>query len=417
MKIGTISMAAAMLLSASSLGHADTKPPSQITFVLYSVPDSAPKDLAKEMFEIRDHVRHNLRFVFLKFDPDSPTFIEAARDAVPRILLGDPLDDKTRQNLAIAAGATIYGVASEGSGGRGDIAITLLSADSNSMLWAWDGKSTDVASDMLSDELIKLTDGPKSSAQTTPNLTPVIESASPAPAVTTAPPPPAVPAPLPTIASPTPVLAPPIATKATPALPAPAVATVAPSVLPPPVTPPTNVTLPTIATTGPTSNTTPSSATKPAPTLPAPRATTVAPALVSPATTPALATVPPLATPADVPPITTTPSPAQTAPPLVTTAPSLPLPSVKETAPAQVPPIVSTVVPALPAPAVVNTAPMLIPPSATAIAPVIAAPITSSTAPALPAPRWPRSRHYCRRSLYPQSPPLWSRMLAVARRT
>jgi tetratricopeptide (TPR) repeat protein len=127
-----------------------------VSFIVYPDKFPASGDLKKKMAGLRDRVRPDRRFIVLLYDPESPTFIMAAKTTLPETPLGGTLTATDKLALTKGAGVPFFIEMSALNRKADNVSIELHQVSSpDKMLWRWTGGDMNEAGTLLTDVILR----------------------------------------------------------------------------------------------------------------------------------------------------------------------------------------------------------------------------------------------------------------------
>ena len=103
-----LGVAAVMSVGTAAYAQDDVKAPPPIPIVLFDSDASYGDNVPTIIVNVRDALRNNKRLEVMLFNPDSPTFLLAAKSANPPISLDAMVGSAQQQSLASAVGASYF---------------------------------------------------------------------------------------------------------------------------------------------------------------------------------------------------------------------------------------------------------------------------------------------------------------------
>jgi tetratricopeptide (TPR) repeat protein len=158
------------------------KVPPPISVVVFDSPAAYEDDLPKTVVETRDALRNDPRFEVLFFNPDTPTFVLAAKQSSTPISLKDVSSEAEQESIASAVGAAFYVVVNQTDRKRVTVAVMRV-GDATTSVTTKSESPKDAATDIAGlIENWKLTETPlpKQAALAAVPASPSVPSAPPA---------------------------------------------------------------------------------------------------------------------------------------------------------------------------------------------------------------------------------------------
>lgn len=146
-------VAFALGVPASALADNSHKQPP-ICVVLYLESQGPAGEPSASLLDLRDRLRSNDRLEVLVFEPDSPTFVLAARSVNPPISLDSVNNAATRLALAQAAGAQFAVMAAPTDIGSDDADLKVFEISPASRNWIFENKSPKDGAKAVANQII-----------------------------------------------------------------------------------------------------------------------------------------------------------------------------------------------------------------------------------------------------------------------
>jgi tetratricopeptide (TPR) repeat protein len=151
----TLLLASALLAAPRVASAGGNHKPPPITIVLYLESQGPAGEASQPELDLRDRLRTNDRLETLVFEPDSPTFILAARNANPPISLDSVTTFDTRLALAQAVGAQFALMAAPTDIGSDRMDLRLFEIAPISRSWSFAGQKPKDAAKAVADQVIR----------------------------------------------------------------------------------------------------------------------------------------------------------------------------------------------------------------------------------------------------------------------